>query len=69
MGEARAGPGAAIGDLAALLGELFTEAEAFRWLLAPHPLLDGQTPLALIAEGRLDDVLTLLWQLREGAYL
>jgi transcriptional regulator with XRE-family HTH domain len=39
------------------------------WLFAPHPLLNGETPADRIQHDRLDDVLALIDQLRDGAYM
>jgi uncharacterized protein (DUF2384 family) len=51
------------------LAELYSPDEARLWLFSRHPLLDGRRPADLIAEGHAEDVLALIDQLRDGAYL
>lgn len=53
----------------AALAEFYTPEEAETWLTNPHPLLGGRTADELIAAGRIEEVLRLLDQLREGVYL
>jgi transcriptional regulator with XRE-family HTH domain len=50
------------------LGEFYPPGEARLWLFAPHRLLDGDRPADRIQQGKTDDVLALIAQLREGAY-
>ncbi len=55
-----------------LIGELaeFYEPEQARlWLFAPHRLLGGQRPADRIQCGQLDDVLALISQLSDGAFV
>jgi transcriptional regulator with XRE-family HTH domain len=55
-----------------LIGELaeFYEPDQTRlWLFAPHRLLAGERPADRIQRGQLDDVLTLISQLRDGAFV
>ena len=54
-----------IGELA----ELYPPDEARLWLFAPHRLLDGDRPADRIQTDRVDDVLTLINQLKSGAFL
>ncbi len=51
------------------LAELYEPDEARLWLFAPHRLLGGERPADRIQQGRLDDVLALIAQLRDGAYI
>jgi transcriptional regulator with XRE-family HTH domain len=51
------------------LGEFYEPAEARLWLFAPHRLLNGERPAERIQEGRVDDVLALIAQLHDGAYV
>lgn len=51
------------------LADLYSPDEARLWLFSRHAHLDGRRPGDLIAEGRTEDVLTLIDQLRDGAYL
>lgn len=55
--------------LADQLSEFYTPQDAKLWLLSPHRLLEGETPADRIRAGRLDDVLALIGQLRDGAYV
>ena len=50
----------------ALLMRMSAE-EAVRWLLSPHPLLNGRAPDALIAEGKSAEVLALIGHGSAGA--
>jgi transcriptional regulator with XRE-family HTH domain len=55
-----------------LLGELaefYSPAEARLWLFAPHRLLGGDRPADRIQQGKVDDVLALIAQLRDGAFV
>jgi hypothetical protein len=51
------------------LSELYEPDEARQWIFAPQKLLAGASPAALIREGRIDEVLRLVSQLREAVYL
>lgn len=54
-----------IGELA----EFYEPAEARLWLFAPHRLLGGERPADRIQQGKVDDVLALIAQLRDGAFV
>lgn len=51
------------------LGEFYAPDEARLWLFAPHRLLGGDRPADRIQQGKVDDVLTLIAQLRDGAFV
>ncbi len=51
------------------LGDFYPPDEARLWLFSRHEQLLGRRPADLIAEGRIDDVLALIDQLRDGAYI
>jgi len=51
------------------LSDLYTPDEARLWLFSPHRLLGGKRPADRIQEGSLDEVLAVIAQLREGAYV
>lgn len=51
------------------LAELYPPDEARLWLFSRHEQLEGRRPADLIAEGRVDDVLAVIDQLRDGAYI
>ena len=55
--------------LASELAEFYEPGDARLWLFSRHKLLDGATPLQLIQEGRIDDVLVVIEQLKSGAYV
>jgi transcriptional regulator with XRE-family HTH domain len=50
------------------LGEFYEPDEARLWLFAPNRLLGGESPAQRIQRDRLDDVLAVIHQLRDGAY-
>ena len=54
-----------IGELA----EFYSPDEARLWLFSPHRLLAGERPADRIQQGRTDDVLALIMQLRDGAFV
>jgi transcriptional regulator with XRE-family HTH domain len=54
--------------LAEELAEFYPADEARLWLFSPHRLLDGERPADRIERGRIDDVLALVAQLRDGSY-
>jgi transcriptional regulator with XRE-family HTH domain len=54
-----------IGELA----EFYPPDEARLWLFAPHRLLGGERPADRIQRGQVDDVLALISQLRDGAFV
>ena len=47
----------------------YTDEELARWLTAPQPLLDGLTPIQLLATGRKAELLNVVRALDDGAYL
>jgi len=55
--------------LADQLHEFYEPAEARLWLFSRHRLLGGETPADRIQAGRADDVLALIDQLRDGAFI
>jgi len=55
--------------LATQLAEFYEPGDARLWLYSPHKLLGGKQPAELIADGDIESVLTLIDQLRDGAYV
>lgn len=55
--------------LADQLHEFYPPEEARLWLFSPNRLLAGETPAARIQEGKSRDVLALIDQLRDGAFI
>ncbi|MGH9305494.1 MAG: antitoxin Xre/MbcA/ParS toxin-binding domain-containing protein [Acidimicrobiales bacterium] len=55
--------------LADQLHEFYPPDEARLWLFSPHRLLGGDRPADRIQAGRVDDVLALIDQLRDGAFV
>ncbi|MGH2555702.1 MAG: antitoxin Xre/MbcA/ParS toxin-binding domain-containing protein [Actinomycetota bacterium] len=55
--------------LAEELAELYEPEEARLWLFSPHKLLGGDRPADRIQAGQIDDVLALIAQLKDGAYV
>ena len=53
--------------LASQLADFYEPDEARLWLFARHQLLAGDRPFDRIKNGRMDDVLALIDQLRSGA--
>lgn len=51
------------------LSELYPPEEARLWLFARHRQLGGRAPADLIKGGAVDEVLALIAQLKEGAYV
>jgi Protein of unknown function (DUF2384) len=51
------------------LEDLYAPDEARLWLFAPHRLLGGKSPAERIQAGKLEDVLAVIDQLRDGAYV
>ena len=51
------------------LSELYEADEARVWLYAPHRLLGGDTPAGRIRSGKVEDVLALIAQLLDSAYV
>ena len=54
--------------LASELAEFYEPGDARLWLFSRHRLLHGATPAALIQEGRIEEVLAVIEQLKTGAY-
>ncbi|MEA2937134.1 MAG: hypothetical protein QOC56_638 [Alphaproteobacteria bacterium] len=54
-----------IGELA----EFYEPDQARLWLFAPHRLLAGERPADRIQRGQLEDVLALIAQLSDGAFV
>lgn len=52
-----------------LEAEWYTDAELATWLSSPQPLIEGKTPIELLAEGRKAELLNAIRALDEGAYL
>lgn len=55
--------------LVSQLADLYEPDEARLWLFSPHPLLNGKRPADKIAAGEVDDVLAIISQLIDGAYV
>ncbi len=55
--------------LASQLHEFYPADEARLWLYSPHRLLAGDTPAQRIQDGKSQDVLALIDQLRDGTFL
>src|SRR5690349_12576746 len=51
------------------LAELYPPQEARLWLFSPHKQLAGETPAEAIANGRMEDVLRIIAQLKDGAFI
>jgi transcriptional regulator with XRE-family HTH domain len=51
------------------LGDLYSPEEARLWLFSPHKLLRGDRPADRIQQGKIEDVLTVIAQLKDGAYV
>lgn len=51
------------------LSELYPPQEARLWLFSPHKQLKGETPASAIAEGKMEDVLRIITQLKDGAFV
>ncbi len=51
------------------LAELYPPQEAKLWLFSPHKQLEGETPADAIAEGKMEDVLKIIAQLKDGAFI
>jgi hypothetical protein len=52
-----------------LLADFYEPNEARQWIFAPQKHLDGRSPAQLIREGRIDQVMRLVHQLRDAVYL
>ncbi len=51
------------------LSDLYSPEEARLWLFSPHKLLGGERPAVKIQQGKIEDVLTVIAQLKDGAYV
>jgi transcriptional regulator with XRE-family HTH domain len=51
------------------LADFYPPDEARLWLFSPHRLLGGKRPADRIQEGSLEDVLAIIAQLKDGAYV
>jgi transcriptional regulator with XRE-family HTH domain len=51
------------------LADLYPPQEARLWLFSPHKQLRGETPATAIAAGRMEDVLRIIGQLKDGAFI
>lgn len=51
------------------LADFYTPQEARLWLFSRQKLLDGKTPVELIAASQTEQVLGVIRRLREGAYI
>jgi len=51
------------------LAEFYSPAEAKLWLYSKNRLFGGDTPAQRIHDGKLDDVLAVIEQLKTGAYV
>jgi hypothetical protein len=57
---------ATVEELVALLRSFYTDEGAFTFLISKQALLEGETPLGVLVDGRLTDVVLLLRQADEG---
>lgn len=51
------------------LSDFYEPNEARQWLFSPQKLLDGASPASLIQEGKIDEVMKFVNQLRDAVYL
>jgi len=51
------------------LSELYDPGEAHLWLFSPHKLLGGKRPFDVIKERRVEEVLRVIAQLKDGAFV
>lgn len=51
------------------LSDIYEPGEARLWLFSRQKLLGDETPAELIQRGRIEDVVTMVNQLRDGVYL
>lgn len=51
------------------LSRLYKPDEARLWLFSRHRQLGGKTPAELIQQGKIEEVLTVIAQLEDGAYV
>ena len=52
-----------------LLSELYSPDEARLWLLSRQRSLDDKSPVQLISDGRIEDVIACVHRLRDGVYI
>jgi hypothetical protein len=50
------------------LSDFYEPDEARQWMFAPQKLLDGISPAQLIQDGRIDEVMRLVRQLRDAVH-
>jgi transcriptional regulator with XRE-family HTH domain len=51
------------------LSELYNPSDAHIWLFSPNKLLQGRRPVDLIKERKSDEVLRVIAQLKDGAFV
>lgn len=51
------------------LSDFYEPNEARQWIFAPQKLLNGKSPAELIRNGRIDEIMHLVSQLRDAVYL
>jgi transcriptional regulator with XRE-family HTH domain len=51
------------------LSELYSPDEARLWLFSPHKLLKRNRPIDRIQRGTMEDVLTVISQIKDGAFV
>ena len=51
------------------LAEFYEPTEARLWLFSPHKLLDGKTPADSLQCNEFDNVMAVIHQLKDGAYV
>lgn len=51
------------------LADLYSPEEAHLWLFAPHKMLGGDRPADRIQQGKIEDVLAIIDQLKSGAHV
>ncbi|HUO92053.1 MAG TPA: antitoxin Xre/MbcA/ParS toxin-binding domain-containing protein [Rhizomicrobium sp.] len=51
------------------LSDFYSPNEARQWIFAPQKLLDGESPASLIRTGRIERVMQLISQLRDGVFM
>lgn len=56
-------------ELLARLAALYPLSDVLTWLNAPHRLLGHKPPLVVWEQGHHDEVLALIAQIEEGAYV
>jgi uncharacterized protein (DUF2384 family) len=50
------------------LADFYQPNEARQWMFGPQKLLEGKSPAELIRTGKMDDVMSLVHQLKETVY-